>query len=89
MQTFVISCKNNSRQIKRFIQATLKKGLANNIKRINYAKSYSLNNEGQVIKQEEKILIIYAQKENEQEILKLGESIIKEKLDLIVKKENE
>lgn len=89
MQTFVISCKNNSRQIKRFIQATLKKWLANNIKRINYAKSYSLNNEWQVIKQEEKILIIYAQKENEQEILKLWESIIKEKLDLIVKKENE
>jgi uncharacterized protein involved in tolerance to divalent cations len=49
----------------------LKKKLATNIKRINYVKSYYLNDEWNVAQEEKKILLIKFDLENKESLLNI------------------
>lgn len=56
--TLLLSYPNSGRELRRFITALLKKWVATTIKRINYTKSFSLDEHWKIIKQEEKTLLI-------------------------------
>lgn len=66
---------NDGRKLKNSIQGLLKSGLVQSITRINYAKSYTLQ-EGKVVSNQEKVLLINLPKEN------------KEKFSAFLKKNN-
>jgi len=57
MRILITTYPNKPRQLKKFIMAILKQGLAKCINRVNYVKSYYIW-EGKIVKDEEKLLII-------------------------------
>ena len=54
----IVSCPYDGRKVRQLITMLLKSWAASQIKRLNYAQSYTLNDKT-IQKQEEKILIIF------------------------------
>lgn len=54
--TIVVTYPNNARQLKRLITALLKKKLVKKIHRVNYTKTYTLDDDGGMMQNEEKIV---------------------------------
>lgn len=54
----LVSCPYDGRKIRQLITMLLKSGAATEIKRLNYAQSYTLNDKS-IKKQEEKLLLIF------------------------------
>ena len=76
---FLISYPNDWRKLRYLINEILKSWSANEVKRINYSKSYKLN-EWKISKQDEKILLISFQ---ENQKAKLESLLKKHNLDYI------
>ncbi|MEI6425732.1 MAG: hypothetical protein WCO66_00085 [Candidatus Absconditabacteria bacterium] len=54
----LVSCPYDGRKVRQLITMLLKSGAATEIKRLNYAQSYTLNDKT-IKKQEEKMLLIF------------------------------
>lgn len=67
MHLLLTSYPNKWRDLKRFIDWLIKWGLVGCVQKINYVKSYSIQ-DGAVKKEEEKILLIKTSEENKQKI---------------------
>ncbi len=66
----LINYSNNSRDLKKIINQILKKNLANEVKRLNYVKSYKLI-DNKVTKREEKLVLVDTEEDKLQEIRKI------------------
>jgi len=76
MHKVVFFTRKDSRTIKNMINAILKnkKNIASKIKKINYTQSFEKNQENQISKHQEKVIIIFTEKEFENIVLNIIKS---------------